>query len=52
MLGMRAIVPIQALRIAKRRGCFLERDAVLLKVCDRLSDVPREHDVVYTEILG
>lgn len=46
--GVREIGPVQTIRITKDRRRLLERDTVLLEVPDGLSDVPREHIIVYT----
>lgn len=46
--GVCEICPVQTIRITKNRRGLLERDPVLLEVLDGLSDVPREHIIVYT----
>jgi hypothetical protein len=47
---MLKILPVESVRIAKNRGCFLKRDSMLFIVLQGLAGIPREHIIVYTLI--
>lgn len=51
MCRMPGILAVQTVSIAKNRRSFFKWDTMLFVIDDRFSNVPREHERVYTIIL-